>query len=46
MYNKGSAYYHIKEYYKAIDCYDQVLLIDPKDTDALYSKGSIHKNLK
>ena len=43
---KGVAYYYLKEYYKAIDCIDQVLQLDPKHTDALNNKGLIYYNLK
>ena len=40
-------YYKInKNYKKAIDCFDMVLLIDPKDINVLNSKGIAYKNLK
>ena len=44
--NKGKAYYNLKEYYKAIDCCDQVLQIDLKDAGALYNKGIAYFELK
>ena len=37
--NKGFTYNNLKEYSKAIDCYDQILQIDPKNTCALNNKG-------
>ena len=50
MYNKGNAYTNLKKnkkkYKKAIDCFDNVLLLDSKDTDALKNKGASHYNLK
>ena len=46
MNNKGAAYNDLKEYLKAIDLYDQVLQIDPKDITALNNKGSTYDDLK
>jgi len=34
------------DYKRAIDCYDQVLQIDPNYTDALYNKGNAYHNLE
>ena len=39
MNNKGLAYYNLKEYKKAINYYDQVLIIDPKNIDTFNYKG-------
>ena len=36
---KGHSYKINNDYLCAIDCYDQVLQIDPKYKDALYCKG-------
>ena len=36
---------NLKEYLKAIDCYDQTLKIDPKNIDALNEKGIAYRNL-
>ena len=46
MFSKGTAYCELKEYLKAIDCFDKVLQIDPEDTGALKSKGTAYNNLK
>ena len=45
MNNTGLAYNYLKEYSKALDCFYQVLQIDPKDTYALVKKGWAHINL-
>ena len=39
MNNKGCVYDDLKEYKKAIDCFDQALQIDPKYINALNNKG-------
>jgi len=41
----GNSYYHSNDYKKAIDCYDQILQIYPKDTDILNNKGSAYDYL-
>ena len=46
MNNKGTAYKNLKEYQKAIDCFDKALNIDPKYKLALYNKGTAYDNLK
>ena len=46
MNNKGLAYYNLEEYKKAINCYDQVLQIDPKNIDTFNYKGLAYNNLK
>ena len=43
---QGNSYKRSKEYKRAIDCYDRVLLKDPKDTYALIMKGSAYDDLK
>ena len=43
---KGNSYFSNKDYKKAIDCFNKVLLIDSKDTDALNNKGAAYSNLK
>ena len=42
---KASTYYVNNEHKKAIYFYNQVLQIDPENTDALYNKGLSYKNL-
>ena len=44
--DKAKYYKTIKNYKKAIDCFDKVLQIDPKDINVLNSKGIAYKNLK
>ena len=44
---KGLVYrYNIKKFLKAIDCFDKVLQINPKDVDAFYYKGLVYHDLK
>ena len=43
---KAHSYIISYDYKRAIDCYDQVLQIDPKYTDALNYKGIAYYNLK
>ena len=43
---KGSSYCDIKDYNKAIDCFDKVLQIHPKYINALNNKGNAYYNLK
>ena len=43
---KAYSYKISNDYKSAIDCYDQVLKIDPKYTDALNYKGIAYYNLK
>jgi len=43
---KGISYKNLKEYQKALDCYDKVLQIDPNHTNALNNKGIAYNNLK
>ena len=42
----GNSYYIDKEFKHAVDCYDQVLRINPKDINAQYGKGFAYNNLK
>jgi len=44
--SKGLAYHNLKEYQKAIDCFDKVLKIDPNYLDVLYNKGFVYHNLE
>ena len=46
MNNKGLSYDYLKEYLKAIDCYDQTLKIDPINITALNNKGYAYGNLE
>ena len=43
--SKGVAYDYLKEYLKAIDCYDQTLKIEPKNITALNNMGGAYYNL-
>ena len=43
---KGNSYYDIKDYNKAINCFDKVLQIHPKYINALNNKGKAYSNLK
>ena len=45
MHNKAVTYENLKEYQKAIDCYDQLLHINPEDTKALKNKAVAYENL-
>ena len=38
--NKGLAHHYIGQYNIAIDCFDKVLKVKPKNTTALYNKAS------
>ncbi|WP_445247829.1 tetratricopeptide repeat protein [Microcoleus sp. OTE_8_concoct_300] len=41
---RGNAYYKQKEYDRAIEDYNQALLLNPKDVDALYNRGNAYYN--
>ena len=45
MDNEAIAYLNIKEYLKAIDCFDKILKIEPKNIYAFYNKGSAYHDL-
>ena len=36
--NKGSAYYNLKDYDKAKQCFDEAFNIDPDDPDVIVNK--------
>ena len=46
LWEEGNYYCSNKEFKRAVDCYNQVLQIDPKDTDALNNKGLSYNDLK
>lgn len=39
--NKGLSLYNLKRYNEAIECYDKILEINPKDANAWYKKGVV-----
>ena len=45
-YNKGLDYNYLKNYKKAIACYDKATRIDPENVDYWFQKGLSYYNLK
>ena len=46
LFEKGKSYRSNKEFKLAVDCFDQVLEIDPKHISALFNKGNAYVDLK
>ena len=39
LFQKGATLYKLDGFSKAIECFDQIILVDPKHIDSMYNKG-------